>query len=109
MFRRPAIGGDCAIDATGPGERPGTIEPAAHGLRTPLRVGQTFLDGGCETFRVVGIDVASRVPAHFGKAGAPGDDDGDAAGHRLERGQAEAFVDRRIEEQAGAGVDQIQS
>ena len=60
---------------------------------------------GSEPDAVAHVDEGGRVAEHLGQRTGAGGDDGHAGGHRLERREAEAFVDRRVGEH-GRGVQQ---
>ena len=51
------------------------------------------------------IDGDAHVPHHFGQRRSVRGDHRNAGGHRFQRGQAEAFVDRRIDQHRGARVE----
>ncbi len=70
------------------------------------RVGGQGVDGAREAVRVAGGDEGGSVAEHLGERGGAGGDDRRAAGHGLERREAEALVEGGEDEDRGGGVEQ---
>ena len=75
------------------------LQPLAHRL-----IGEHFVDAVGYCVRVVRIHQECGIAGHFRQRRDVGRDDRRAAGHRLERRQAESFVQRREHEHAGQAV-----